>query len=401
MNHSNKEFTKFWSEIHHRNKVIAHKEYHSRSYSLKRPAPQDGTGNTRKRCRIDETDTNTSSNVANDLGAALDRKHKWHNDYILWKCWEIGKLHQKKITGEGVTIAIVDSGINITHRAFSNRIVAVNDVTRSGTIDLTTDRNGHGTMCASVACGALHKRNRTVPAGVAPMAKLVVYKISDSIGCSNPETIADALEQCLEDKETYKIDIVLLPNGSTYYSFRQDKAILRLLLANVLVVAASGDYGENENLYYPGRFGSTICVGAHDSHCNTTNGTTKGQALDFTAPGDGLVVASSLHPTAYTIASGTSLAASCVAGLLALIIQFTTNQECNSRILKKLNIPEDFQPSLNELVHTQAAMKKLLQNFSNHHQHTKEDGFGHINVLKLFDDRCKLLKTLYEDVYTK
>ena len=66
-------------------------------------------------------------------------------------------------------------------------------------------------MCASVACGALRKRNRTVtiPAGVAPKAKLVVYKITDSMGCSNPETIADALEQCLEDKETYKIEIVL------------------------------------------------------------------------------------------------------------------------------------------------------------------------------------------------
>jgi len=146
-----------------------------------------------------------------------------------------------------------------------------------------------------------------------------------------------------------------------------------------------------------GRLGSSICIGAHDNHCSTTNGTLR----DFTAPGEELVVASSLHSTAYAIASGTSFAASCVAGLLALIIQFTTNQECNSRILKKLNIPEDFQPSLNELVHTQAAMKKLLQNFSNYHQHTQEDSFGHINVPKLFDDKYGLLKKLYEDVYTK
>ena len=38
-------------------------------------------------------------------------------------------------------------------------------------------------MCASVACGALRKHNRTVtvPAGVSPKAKLVVYKITDSM----------------------------------------------------------------------------------------------------------------------------------------------------------------------------------------------------------------------------
>ena len=46
-------------------------------------------------------------------------------------------------------------------------------------------------------------------------------------------------------------------------------------------------------------------------------------------------------------------------------------------------------------------MKRLLQEFSYHRQYTLEDGFGHINVPKLFSDRYVLLKTLYEDIYTK
>ena len=40
--------------------------------------------------------------------------------------------------------------------------------------------------------------------------------------------------------------LITKPNGSTYYNFRQDKVILHLLLANVLVVTALGDYGKSE-----------------------------------------------------------------------------------------------------------------------------------------------------------
>ena len=341
MNSFNEELSKLWSAIQCKNKVKDHEGCrYDRSYFLKRPASQDETGHARKKRRIDEADINASSDVpdVNDSGAA-----KWHGDNILWKCWKTDKLHQKQINGEGVTIAFIDSGINITHSAFFNRIVAVNDITRSGTIDLTTDHNGHGTMCASVACGALFKlkennKTITIPAGVAPKAKLVMYKVTDSTGHSDPEKIAVALEQCLEDKDIYNIDIVLIPYGSSCYSFRQDKAIQNLSLANVLVVTASGNYGKRENLPYPARLGRSICVGAHDNLCITTDCTTKGQALDFTAPGTNLVGASSLHPTAYAIESGTSCAAACVAGLLALIIQFTTKMKCNAKILKQLKI---------------------------------------------------------------
>ena len=191
MNSSNEEFSKLWCAIHHKNKVKDHEECrHDRSYFLKRSASQDETGHTRKRRRIDKADINAGLDmlgVVNDSGAA-----KWHDDNILWKCWKTDKLHRKQINGEGVTIAFIDSGINITHGAFCNRIVAVNDITRSGTIDLTTDHNGHGTMCVSVACGALFKikednKTITIPAGVAPKAKLVMYKVTDSTGHSDPE----------------------------------------------------------------------------------------------------------------------------------------------------------------------------------------------------------------------
>ena len=84
------------------------------------------------------------------------------------------------------------------------------------------------------------------------------------------------------------------------------------------MVTASGNHGELKEISYPARSGHTICVGAHDMYGNTTPYTSKGHALDFTASGENLTGASSVHPSMFTTGGGTSLAAACVAGLLAL-----------------------------------------------------------------------------------
>ena len=76
-----------------------------------------------------------------------------------------------------------------------------------------------------------------------------------------------------------------------------------------------------EGIFYPTRFGHTICIGAHDKHGHMTPNTSGWQALDFTAPGENITEASSIHPTMFTTEGGALLAAACVVGLLALIIQ--------------------------------------------------------------------------------
>ena len=110
----------------------------------KRPALTDCT-NVPKRQHIE------TSSTADDSG----RPHT-KNIYsdVLWKQWETVKLHDEDINGAGVTIALLDSGINITHTAFEGKRIIVNDVTDSGNIDSTTDPNGHGTLSASIACGS-------------------------------------------------------------------------------------------------------------------------------------------------------------------------------------------------------------------------------------------------------
>ena len=253
---------------------------HDRTFFLKRPTTDNS--NTSKRARSETTvgednDITGADNIINDEATEVPVLNNKSYCTTLWDHWGTDKLHEKGIDGRGVNIAFLDSGINIAHQAFKGRIIAVNDITCSGNIDLTTDRSGHGTLCASIACGTAFKSTGSkgqsvqVPAGVAPGADIVVYKITGSTGQAHTAMITKGLQQCLLDKDRYKIDIVLLSYGSDYYDNEQVKAIHALHNHGVHVVTACGNNGKLKEISYPARVGHTICIGAHDKHGCTTS----------------------------------------------------------------------------------------------------------------------------------
>lgn len=374
---------------------------HDRTFFLKR-STTDNNSNTSKRVRNETTigedndDTSDIDDMINDGPTEVLNNKTYHT--TLLDLWKTGELHDKGIDGRYVTIAFLDSGINIAHEAFRGRIVAVHDITCSGNIDLTTDRSGHGTLCASIACGAAFKstgskgQNVQVPAGVAPAANIVVYKITGSAGQARAAIITKALKQCLLDKDRYKIDIILLPFGSDYYDYEQGNVIPVLRSQGVLVVTASGNNGEWKEISFPAGSGYTICVGAHDRYGNITPYTSKGRALDFTAPGENLTGASSDHPSMMTTGGGTSLAAACVAGLLALIIQHARDIASNVK-------PSGIKPSVTELVHDQDVIKKVLRNISRYpSKHKVSRGYGCLQPTTMLFHNYRLLELLYQDV---
>jgi subtilisin family serine protease len=89
-------------------------------------------------------------------------------------------------SGEGVAVAMVDSGIDATHPAFGDRVVSAVRVSRGGVIGgASGDRDGHGTHVAGIVAGdgsgSVGNRHR----GLAPAAKLVAIDISDSFTTTN------------------------------------------------------------------------------------------------------------------------------------------------------------------------------------------------------------------------
>lgn len=69
--------------------------------------------------------------------------------------WDLGKLHRRGVTGKGVTLAVIDSGINFMHPAFSGRVIAVKNFVSNNMddVDCAIDSDGHGSLCAGIAAG--------------------------------------------------------------------------------------------------------------------------------------------------------------------------------------------------------------------------------------------------------
>ena len=218
-----------------------------------------------------------------------------------------------------------------------------------------------------------------------------MYKITNKTGQAHTAMITKALEQCLKDKDKYNIDMVLLPYGSDSYDCNLCEAIDDLVRQGVLVVTASGNNGKLKDISYPARFGRTICVGAHDRYGNTTCNTSEGRALDFTAPGENLMGTSSVHPTMFTTESGTSFAAACVAGLLALMIQRGRDIAGSEHSKVK---PSD----VNKLLHHQDTMKKVLRSISRNSEHKESDGYGCLQPTEMLLNDHKFLELLYKDI---
>lgn len=130
------------------------------------------------------------------------------------------KLHQHcKYEGEGTNLAMVDSGIEMLHPAFDSRSHPKSLYQFVGDASLTIgDSDGHGTLCAGVACGdpleSMLDGSTVKCRGVAPKATLVVSKAYDKEG--TPWYGVKALKRLIAaiDKENLKLDVVVLSSGN-------------------------------------------------------------------------------------------------------------------------------------------------------------------------------------------
>src|SRR6185295_12606676 len=104
------------------------------------------------------------------------------------------------IDGNGVGIAILDSGIFTAHHSFSfDRVVASIDFTGEGRTD---DPFGHGTHVAAVAAGNSHVSDGAYT-GIAPRAKLINVRVLDSQGRGSLSNTIAGIEWCIANKALY------------------------------------------------------------------------------------------------------------------------------------------------------------------------------------------------------
>jgi serine protease AprX len=163
------------------------------------------------------------------------------------------------------TIAIVDSGIDAS-RGLGDRLVGQVDLTSTGS-NSAGDGHGHGTFVANIAAGGLDGF-----AGVAPNADVISVDVINDDGASTVADVVAGADWILANRVAYDIRVAnfSLQGGSRASVFFDplDLAVERLWLNGVVVVAASGNYGQDgaqtEISYAPGNDPFVITVGAAD-----------------------------------------------------------------------------------------------------------------------------------------
>lgn len=175
-------------------------------------------------------------------------------------------LQQKGIGGQGVTIAIVDTGAyphpDLTEPV--NRIVAFKDFIRGR--KKPYDDNGHGTHVAGDAAGNGFS-SKGKYRGPANKAKLVIVKAFGADGEADSSDVVAAVDWVLRNRNKYRIRVLNMSFGSTGISRCSDdpvcKAAERAWRAGLVVVAAAGNSGPAaRTIESPGISPLLVTVGA-------------------------------------------------------------------------------------------------------------------------------------------
>jgi major intracellular serine protease len=228
----------------------------------------------------------------------------------------------EKSTGKGITIAILDTGCDLTHPELKDRIIGGRNFTNddNGNIEIFRDYNGHGTHVAGTIAAS---RNVKGVVGVAPEANLLIIKVLDRNGSGQYDWIINGISYAIEQK----VDIISMSLGGPADVPELHEVIQKAVANNILVVCAAGNEGDGqdatEELAYPGSYNEVISVGAINLERKISDFSNSNKEVDVVAPGENIL--STYLKGRYAKLSGTSMATPHVAGALA-IIKGLTNQ---------------------------------------------------------------------------
>ncbi|MBN1211712.1 MAG: S8 family peptidase [candidate division Zixibacteria bacterium] len=206
-------------------------------------------------------------------------------------------------TGSGVTVAVIDGGVDYNHPVLADKAVSAYDF-----VDNDDDafdepggfNSGHGTFVA----GVIHL--------IAPAAEIKTYRITDPFGIGDGFSLAKAIEQAVNDgSQIINLSVVLMHE---HLAVRD--AIDYASANNVMVIAAAGN-NSSETPIYPAANNNALSVAAVNFDNELADFSNYGDYIDVCAPG--YYIYSAYTEGNYAWWSGTSFATPFVAGQAALI----------------------------------------------------------------------------------
>jgi serine protease AprX len=170
-------------------------------------------------------------------------KARGSTEYSPETAWELG------YTGRNIVIAVLDTGVDDRHESLVNKYIAGYDcsirIPRETNPD---DEDGHGTHVAGIAMGT--GGNDGQYRGIAPNAELVDVKVLSDIGLTPGDQIIQGIEWCIDEKDTYDIDILSISIGEVFRGDDDGQGTQGRLVntavedAGLVVIVAAGNDGE-------------------------------------------------------------------------------------------------------------------------------------------------------------
>ncbi|MFG2552378.1 type VII secretion-associated serine protease mycosin [Streptomyces sp. NPDC048581] len=260
------------------------------------------------------------------------RRDQWALDALQAESvWKVSK-------GKGVTVAVIDTGVNADHIDLKNSVLQGKDFAdgdENASPSASDEKPGHGTGIAAVIAGHGHGQGAADGVmGLAPESKIL--PIRDNV--QTDYSFADEIRYAV-DRGASVINIA----GFVGEDDPADRAAVAYALEHdVLIVAASGNDGRPNEIYFPGEYPGVLTVGGVDKSGEVWRKSNYGPEVLLTAPAT-RIVSASWPGNKLSIADGTSDSTAFVSAAAALLRSkfpdLTAGQIAN-RLVKTAVLPD-------------------------------------------------------------
>jgi minor extracellular protease Epr len=268
-------------------------------------------------------------NLRNSIHVEMMSKW-WLKNFNLPEIWSQG------ISGKGIKIAVLDTGISYPHPDLSLDENLFENVTES--TPGTNDSNGHGTHCIGIIKMGNNEIGST---GIAYNSSIYVCKITDDEFGDRDEYMIKGIEWSISNN----VDIISISKGNPFDDNNLQRVITAAASKGILVVAAAGNKIQgypDKHIYYPARYNTTLSVGGIDENNLPLNDSLLTNETDIYAPGKEIL--STYKSNSYLNLSGSSQATPFIAGICALVLEYkrTTKPEMKAIEVKDILINNAF-----------------------------------------------------------
>ena len=219
-----------------------------------------------------------------------------------------------------ITVAILDTGVDLDHPDLATKIVNNRNFTTSPTVD---DVHGHGTHVAGIAAAITN--NGLGVAGLGYRATIMNVKVLGDDGQGYWSGVAQGIIWAADNGA----DVINMSLGGSSGSSTVESAINYAWGKGVVVVAAAGNNGGSAP-FYPAYYTNCVAVASTNSLDELAATSNYGDWVDVAAPG--VTIYSTVKDGGYGYMSGTSMASPLVGGLAALVFTVVTDSNGNGRL---------------------------------------------------------------------